>query len=227
MTQRTPLPDKLFFKIGEVADLVGVRAHVLRYWETEFPSLRPMKTRGAHRVYRKRDVELAMLIRRLLHDEGFTLPGARKRLRELGHERDESEAVRAATREVALRAELLAVRDDLLGLLAAIDRVAAHDTLVGAPAPAPAAAGAAPARVASELPRAPAAVADRRPPAAAPATRATPTAAARATPTAATAAPASPAAASAARATPIAFEAQAPSTKSAPAPARRPWPGRV
>ncbi|HTU62831.1 MAG TPA: MerR family transcriptional regulator, partial [Polyangiales bacterium] len=49
------LPDKLFFKIGEVAQIVGVRAHVLRYWESEFASLRPLKTRGSHRVYRRRD----------------------------------------------------------------------------------------------------------------------------------------------------------------------------
>ena len=59
------LPDKLFFKIGEVAQLVGVRPHVLRYWESEFAALRPLKTRGSHRVYRRRDVELAVLLRRL------------------------------------------------------------------------------------------------------------------------------------------------------------------
>ncbi|MBW2160180.1 MAG: MerR family transcriptional regulator, partial [Deltaproteobacteria bacterium] len=68
MTRRTQLPDKLFFKIGEVADIVGVKPHALRYWETEFPALRPKKTRGAHRQYSRRDVELAMLIRQLLHD---------------------------------------------------------------------------------------------------------------------------------------------------------------
>lgn len=118
MTARTQLPDKLFFKIGDVADLVGVKPHVLRYWESEFPSLRPMKTRGAHRVYKRRDVELAMLIRRLLHDEGFTIPGAKKRIRELGSERPETEEGKSATREVFLRAELLGVREELTGLLA-------------------------------------------------------------------------------------------------------------
>ena len=61
MTRRTQLPDKLFFKIGEVADIVGVKPHALRYWETEFPALRPKKTRGAHRQYSRKDVELAML----------------------------------------------------------------------------------------------------------------------------------------------------------------------
>jgi DNA-binding transcriptional MerR regulator len=116
-----PLPDKLYFKIGEVADLVGVKPHVLRYWETEFVALRPKKTRGAHRHYSRRDVELAMLLRRLLHDEGYTVPGAKKKLREIGHHRRSSPPEPNAAREVALRAELLAVKDQLLGLLALLD----------------------------------------------------------------------------------------------------------
>jgi len=122
---RTLLPDKLFYKIGEVADLVGVKPHVLRYWESEFPSLRPMKTRGAHRVYKKRDVELAMLIRRLLHDEGYTTPGAKKRIRELGHDRAESDEGRGASREVVLRGELLGLREELQRLLAQLDAIVA------------------------------------------------------------------------------------------------------
>jgi DNA-binding transcriptional MerR regulator len=116
-----PLPDKLYFKIGEVADLVGVKPHVLRYWETEFAALRPKKTRGAHRHYSRRDVELAMLLRRLLHDEGYTVPGAKKKLRELGHHRRDSPPEPSAAREVALRAELLAVREQLAGLLLLLD----------------------------------------------------------------------------------------------------------
>ena len=117
MTRRTQLPDKLFFKIGEVADIVGVKPHALRYWETEFSALRPKKTRGAHRQYSRRDVELAMLIRQLLHDEGYTIPGARKRIRDLGrHQRNSPPEPRAA-REVALRAELLGLRQQLSDLL--------------------------------------------------------------------------------------------------------------
>lgn len=117
MTRRTQLPDKLFFKIGEVADIVGVKPHALRYWETEFPALRPKKTRGAHRQYSRKDVELAMLIRQLLHDEGYTIPGARKRIRDLGrHQRNSPPEPRAA-REVALRAELLGLREQLVDLL--------------------------------------------------------------------------------------------------------------
>lgn len=128
-----PLPDKLFFKIGEVASLVGVKSHVLRYWESEFASLRPMKTRGAHRVYKRRDVELAMLIRRLLHDEGYTIPGAKKKLRELGHERPETGEGKSAARELSLRAELLAVQRTLRTLLGALDAAAG-----GKPLPTPA-----------------------------------------------------------------------------------------
>lgn len=125
MNARAPqLPDKLFFKIGDVAEIVGVKAHVLRYWESEFAALRPMKTRGAHRVYKRRDVELAVLIRRLVHDEGFTIPGAKKRLRELGYDKTASEPEPRAHREVALRAELLAVREELSGILHALDAAA-------------------------------------------------------------------------------------------------------
>lgn len=116
MTRRTQLPDKLFFKIGEVAGIVGVKPHALRYWETEFPALRPKKTRGAHRQYSRRDVELAMLIRQLLHDEGYTIPGARKRIRELGRHQRSSPPEPRAQREVALRAELLGLRQQLAEL---------------------------------------------------------------------------------------------------------------
>jgi DNA-binding transcriptional MerR regulator len=107
------LPDKLFFKIGEVAQIVGVRPHVLRYWESEFAALRPLKTRGAHRVYRRRDVELAVLVRRLLHEEGLTIAGAKRRLRETGRDRVASAPDPSIVREVNSRAELLAVREEL------------------------------------------------------------------------------------------------------------------
>lgn len=117
MAKRTQLPDKLFFKIGEVADIVGVKPHALRYWETEFQALRPKKTRGAHRQYSRKDVELAMLIRQLLHDEGYTIPGARKKIRDLGRHQRSSPPEPRAVREVALRAELLGLRQQLAELL--------------------------------------------------------------------------------------------------------------
>ena len=78
---RIPRPEKSFYKIGEAAEIVGVPAHVLRYWESEFPMVKPMKTRGSHRMYRPKDVELLVLIRKLMHEQGYTLDGARKQLR--------------------------------------------------------------------------------------------------------------------------------------------------
>ena len=74
------IPDKLFFKIGEVCDLVGVQAHVLRYWETEFPTLSPHKNKSGQRSYRRKDVETALKIKQLLYKEMFTIAGARKKL---------------------------------------------------------------------------------------------------------------------------------------------------
>ncbi len=76
----TIIPEKIFFKIGEVCDLVGVQAHVLRYWETEFSMLSPQKNRSGQRTYRRRDVEIAMRIKELLYDELFTIAGAKKKL---------------------------------------------------------------------------------------------------------------------------------------------------
>lgn len=117
------LPDKLFFKIGEVAQIVGVRAHVLRYWESEFAALRPLKTRGSHRIYRRRDVELAVLLRRLLHEEGLTIAGAKRRLRELGHQRVTQPTAPSVAREMDVRAELLAMREELSRLLVGLQNI--------------------------------------------------------------------------------------------------------
>jgi DNA-binding transcriptional MerR regulator len=74
------IPDKLFFKIGEVCDIVGVQPHVLRYWESEFPMLQPQKNRAGQRTYRRKDVEMALRIRELLYEEGFTIAGAKRKL---------------------------------------------------------------------------------------------------------------------------------------------------
>ena len=83
---KAQLPDKLYFKIGEVAAIVGVQPYVLRYWESEFSVVRPSKSRSKHRLYRRRDVETLLQIKRLLHDERFTIEGARKRLKALQKE---------------------------------------------------------------------------------------------------------------------------------------------
>ena len=83
MESPVEIPDKLFFKIGEVSRLTGIKSHVLRYWESEFPMLSPPKNRASQRVYRKKDIETILRIKSLLYDENYTISGARKRLREL------------------------------------------------------------------------------------------------------------------------------------------------
>jgi len=74
------IPEKIYFKIGEVCDILDVQAHVLRYWETEFPQLAPQKNRSGQRSYRRRDVEISLRIKELLYDELYTIAGARKKL---------------------------------------------------------------------------------------------------------------------------------------------------
>jgi DNA-binding transcriptional MerR regulator len=148
----TPLPDKKFFKIGEVASLVGVKTHVLRYWESELGSIRPLKTRGAHRMYRREDVATFCTVRALLHDEGLTLAAVKRRLAgaerapEMAAEHDVAAAIAAsdlapsaavvsasvvpslaqargdAERALGLRAELIQVRGELQDLLGELDR---------------------------------------------------------------------------------------------------------
>ena len=76
------IPDKLYFRIGEVASLCRLPAYVLRFWETEFPQLRPVKSSSGQRMYRKRDVESVVRIKRLLYEDGFTIAGARVQLRD-------------------------------------------------------------------------------------------------------------------------------------------------
>jgi DNA-binding transcriptional MerR regulator len=75
------IPDKLYFRIGEVASLCRLPAYVLRFWETEFPQLKPVKSTTGQRMYRKRDVENVLRIKQLLYDQGFTISGARQQLR--------------------------------------------------------------------------------------------------------------------------------------------------
>lgn len=80
------IPDRLYFKIGDVARICGVETYVLRFWETQFPQLKPNKSGTGQRLYRRPDVELALKIKHLVHTEGYTIPGARQAL-EQGHRR--------------------------------------------------------------------------------------------------------------------------------------------
>jgi DNA-binding transcriptional MerR regulator len=81
-TAAQPTMEKDFYRIGEVSRLTNLKPFVLRYWETEFPMLEPVKSSSGHRLYRQEDVEMVLRIKRLLYDEGFTIAGARRHLRE-------------------------------------------------------------------------------------------------------------------------------------------------
>jgi DNA-binding transcriptional MerR regulator len=78
------LPDKLFFKIGEVSTIAGVPAYVLRFWESEFKEIKPQRTSAGQRLYRKKDVERVLLIKHLLHEKKYTIKGAKRHLRSKG-----------------------------------------------------------------------------------------------------------------------------------------------
>jgi DNA-binding transcriptional MerR regulator len=113
-SQPLAVPSKPYFKIGEVAEILGVATSVLRFWETEFPSVRPAKSRTNQRVYERRHVERLLAIKTLVHEQGYTLAGARKKLREDGAERVASERLedRARAEAVAIVRELLQLCDE-------------------------------------------------------------------------------------------------------------------
>jgi DNA-binding transcriptional MerR regulator len=83
------IPDRLYFKIGDVAEICGLETYVLRFWEGQFPQLKPNKSGTGQRLYRKRDVELVLEIKRLVHAEGYTLAGARQALEGFNRKRDQ------------------------------------------------------------------------------------------------------------------------------------------
>ena len=131
------IPEKSLFRIGEVSRLTATKTFVLRYWETEFPTLQPVKSPSGHRLYRREDIETVFEIKRLLYEEGFTIAGARKHLADLanglnGGSPDATEAepraaapVSHARREPASRAQrkfLLDLHEELLAVLTLLER---------------------------------------------------------------------------------------------------------
>jgi DNA-binding transcriptional MerR regulator len=112
----TALPAKLYFRIGEVAELVGVEPHVLRYWEREFRTIRPSKSAKGQRVYTRRDVENLMRVRQLLYREGFTIAGAKKQL-----SRAQPDADGARDSEVSVQEDRSRAREELLALRGEIE----------------------------------------------------------------------------------------------------------
>jgi DNA-binding transcriptional MerR regulator len=119
--------DERLYRIGEVSKLTALKPFVLRYWETEFPMLEPVKSPSGHRLYRQQDVDLVLKIKRLLYDEGFTIAGARRYLRESANgepvEANTSEAANAAGPTTHLnRKMLLDLRDSLRSFLTLLER---------------------------------------------------------------------------------------------------------
>lgn len=105
--------EKLYYRIGEVSRITQIKPYVLRYWESEFSLMSPVKSRSKQRLYRKRDIETILLIKKLLYDERFTIAGAKKRLRELGRTAfDASEAAEADAAEAVLDEALEAADDE-------------------------------------------------------------------------------------------------------------------
>ena len=111
---KDPLPDKLYFKIGEVADIVGVKPYVLRYWESEFSVIKPTKTRSKHRLYRRKDVETLLQIKRLLHEQRFTIEGARKRLKAI--QKEDRRQLEMPLSDRSYRSVLIRLKRDLESL---------------------------------------------------------------------------------------------------------------
>src|SRR5438309_11747705 len=110
----SPLPDKIYFKIGEVSEIVGVEPYVLRYWETEFDLLKPSKAPSRHRLYKKKDVELLLDIKRLLYSEGFTIAGARKKLKET--QKEEKNQLKLRLADQKYRSALAKIKKDFVTL---------------------------------------------------------------------------------------------------------------
>ncbi len=121
MAEDGEVPVKLYYRIGEVSDLVGVEPHVLRYWETEFRSIRPQKSRKGQRIYSRRDVDRLLKVKDLLYTHGFTIAGARRRLRETGVEPPTAAEARLSERTRTMLGDL---RRDVESMLAELDLIA-------------------------------------------------------------------------------------------------------
>ena len=120
------VPVKLYYRIGEVSQIVGVEPHVLRYWETEFRSIRPQKSRKGQRIYSRRDVDKLLKVKDLLYTHGFTIAGARKRLREAGAEAEPERPVVAAPATTAglsaqARGQLIELRAEVQRMLSELE----------------------------------------------------------------------------------------------------------
>lgn len=122
MQDRRELPAKLYYRIGEVAGIVGVEPHVLRYWETEFRSVRPQKSAKGQRICSRRDVETLLKVRELLYAHRFTIAGAKRKLREGGIEPIATEEGASSEETARMRQALLTIRGELVLLMNELNR---------------------------------------------------------------------------------------------------------
>jgi DNA-binding transcriptional MerR regulator len=131
------IPNKLFFKIGEVCEITDTQPYVLRYWESEFPALAPAKNSSGQRIYRRKDIETVIRIKQLLYDEGFTIAGAKKKLEAEAGGRGPTPSAMASLPETEVtnvevaaadpaadhtRAVLVELREELRGILTLLDK---------------------------------------------------------------------------------------------------------
>ncbi len=125
LSEAAAIPDKLYFRIGEVAAICEVATYVLRFWESEFPQLKPNKGGTGQRLYRRRDVEMALRIRTLLYDQGFTIPGARQLLKMENRQKEPQLSLSIVESDASLTVDRKTLRRlqkemrDLLNLLSA------------------------------------------------------------------------------------------------------------
>jgi len=129
-TPAVEIPNKLYFRIGDVAKLTGIKAYVLRYWETEFPMLAPKKSGANQRLYRRKDVQMVLEIKRLLYEERFTIEGARSHLQQRRHTPKPAPAPKPKPAALisaqaslfgASAVELAQIRDELRALLSLLE----------------------------------------------------------------------------------------------------------
>jgi len=116
------IPDKLYFRIGEVSDLVGVEPYVLRYWETEFPAVGPKKSDTGHRMYRRKEVELLLRIKYLLYEKKYTIEGARQYLQTESMLSKRKRQVKSEQRDLFSELALPEIRKELAAILALLKK---------------------------------------------------------------------------------------------------------
>ena len=122
--QEHPIPsERLYYRIGEVSRITGLKAHVLRYWESEFKVIKPFKSGSLQRLYRRKDLDLILRIKKLLYEEGFTIAGAKRKIRDLERTENAQAKVKAVAspREGGVRELLTTIREELKGISKMLD----------------------------------------------------------------------------------------------------------